>query len=51
MDNKNYSAPLKLRDIHITDDFWKKDIELVRTEVIPYQWDAINDPLAGADPS
>ncbi len=51
MDNKNYSAPLKLRDIHITDDFWKKEIELVRTEVIPYQWDAINDRVEGAEPS
>ncbi len=51
MDNKNYSRPLSLRSMQITDTFWKKEMELVRTEVIPYQWDALNDNVEGAAPS
>ena len=38
MNQKKYSTPLSLRDIQVTDDFWKNEMELVRTEVIPYQW-------------
>ncbi|MCR5596052.1 MAG: glycoside hydrolase family 127 protein [Lachnospiraceae bacterium] len=51
MNKYEYSTPLEIRDIHITDDFWKREIELVRTEVIPYQWEAINDRVEGATPS
>lgn len=45
------SKPLSLRDIKIKDDFWTKEMELVRKEVIPYQWDALNDNVEGAAPS
>ncbi|SCY42498.1 hypothetical protein SAMN02910292_01680 [Lachnospiraceae bacterium XBB2008] len=51
MEKNKISAPLSLRSMKITDDFWKKEIELVRTEVIPYQWEAINDRVEGASPS
>ena len=51
MKTKNGSGFRKLRDIRVTDDFWKKEMELVRTEVIPYQWDALNDNVPGAAPS
>lgn len=51
MDQKKFSDPLSLRAIKVTDDFWKKEMELVRTEVIPYQWDALNDNVPGAAPS
>lgn len=51
MDATKFSDPLCLRDIKVTDDFWKKEMELVRTEVIPYQWNALNDNVAGAAPS
>ncbi|MDO4292763.1 MAG: glycoside hydrolase family 127 protein [Eubacteriales bacterium] len=51
MDNKLFSRPLSLRDIRVTDDFWKNEMELVRTEVIPYQWEALNDRVEGAAPS
>ena len=51
MDQKNYTNPLKLRNIKITDGFWKKEMELVRNEIIPYQWDALNDRVEGAEPS
>lgn len=51
MDTKKFSDPLSLREIKVTDNFWKKEMELVRTEVIPYQWDALNDNVPGAAPS
>ena len=51
MNKKEYSRPLSLRSMQITDAFWKKEMELVRTEVIPYQWDALNDNVEGAAPS
>lgn len=51
MNRNNFSTPLSLRDVKITDAFWKKEMELVRTEVIPYEWDALNDRVEGATPS
>ena len=45
MDRKNFSRPLSLRSVQITDDFWKKEMELVRTQMLPYQWDALNDQV------
>ncbi|MCD8348850.1 MAG: glycoside hydrolase family 127 protein [Lachnospiraceae bacterium] len=51
MDWSMHNSPLSLRDIQVTDDFWKKEMELVRTEVIPYQWAALNDQVEGAAPS
>lgn len=51
MNEKNYSSPVGLRNIHVSDPFWKQEMELVRTEVIPYQWDALNDRVEGAAPS
>jgi len=40
-----------LDQVHITDEFWQTEQELVRTEVIPYQWEALNDRVPGASPS
>ena len=51
MDKMLYSRPMSLREIQITDDFWKEEMELVRKEVIPYQWEALNDRVEGAAPS
>ena len=51
MDQKNFSKPLSLAKVQVTDAFWKKEMELVRTEVIPYQWNALNDNVPGAAPS
>ncbi|AOZ95410.1 glycoside hydrolase GH127 family [Butyrivibrio hungatei] len=48
---KNISKPINLRKVHIDDPFWKSEMELVRNEVIPYQWKAINDEVEGAEPS
>lgn len=42
---------MDLNQIRITDPFWKEEQELVRREVIPYQWEALNDRIPGATPS
>ena len=51
MNQQFFSTPVSLRQTAVTDDFWNRAIELVRKEVIPYQWDAINDRVPGAAPS
>ena len=38
-----YSKPVLNKNVEITDDFWKRKIELIRRVVIPYQWNALND--------
>ncbi len=37
--------------VKLTSGFWKDKCELVRKEVIPYQWRALNDEIADASPS
>lgn len=51
MDSKKFSTPMDLRQIRVSDEFWHREQELVRTEVIPYQWDALNDRIPDAEPS
>lgn len=51
MDKSMYSRPLSLKEMEITDGFWKKEMELIRKEVIPYQWEALNDRIPDAAPS
>lgn len=43
--------PLDLKQIQVTDAFWHREQELVRTEVIPYQWEALNDRVEGRPPA
>ena len=45
------SKPLPLSKIQITDAFWKREQELIRSAVLPYQWEALNDRIEGAAPS
>ena len=45
------SRPVSLRRIKIEDPFWKQEMELVRKEVIPYQWETLNDRVPEASPS
>ncbi|MCI5639544.1 MAG: glycoside hydrolase family 127 protein, partial [Lachnospiraceae bacterium] len=45
------STPLELKDVIISGGFWKNKMEVVRTEVIPYQWKALNDTIEEAEPS
>lgn len=51
MNQKDYSTPLGLKNIQVNDEFWHREQELVRTQVIPYQWDALNDRIQDAAPS
>lgn len=41
----------KSNKVNINDPFWDSYTELVRTTVIPYQWEALNDRIEGAEPS
>lgn len=49
MRKRLFSVPLK--EIHIQDTFWNRYTHLVKDAVIPYQWNAINDRIPGAEPS
>lgn len=51
MDSRNFSKPVSLKRIRLEDSFWKPEMELVRTEVIPYQWETLNDRVPDAAPS
>ena len=51
MDTLNQNTPLSIRDITINDNFWTPFMERIRTRVIPYQWDPLNDKIPGAEPS
>ena len=51
MDKTMQSRPLPLRAVRVTDSFWQREMDLGRTEVIPYQWEALNDRVPGAAPS
>lgn len=51
MDHNKFSNHIALNNISIKDDFWSSKLELVRKEVIPYQYKALNDMIEGADKS
>lgn len=51
MKEEKFSNGLPLTNIQVTDPFFKQLMEVVRTEVIPYQWEALNDRVEGAVPS
>ena len=51
MEQKRFSTPVAVTDVTVTDAFWQREMELVRREVIPYQWDALNDRVPDAEPS
>jgi len=51
MNKQNFSKPLAFENVQITDGFWKRNMELVRKEVIPYQWETLNDRVPDAAPS
>lgn len=42
---------MSLKDVDIQDHFWSEYIRLVREVVVPYQWEALNDRVPGAEPS
>ncbi|MUT67169.1 glycoside hydrolase family 127 protein [Paenibacillus sp. NEAU-GSW1] len=42
---------IPLKNVAINDHFWNYYINLVRNVVVPYQWEALNDRVEGAEPS
>ena len=51
MGNTQTSEFLPLNTVTINDSFWSPFMERIRTKVIPYQWEALNDRIPGAEPS
>ena len=51
MNNELYTAPIQAGLYQIDDPFWSRKRETVRTQMIPYQWRALNDQVEGAAPS
>ncbi|WP_054028434.1 glycoside hydrolase family 127 protein [Bacillus sp. FJAT-28004] len=49
--SKDHATPVSLKQVNIQDSFWNYYINLVRDVVVPYQWDAINDRVEGAERS
>ncbi|SER90789.1 hypothetical protein SAMN04487944_112103 [Gracilibacillus ureilyticus] len=43
--------PVSHKNVKINDSFWNPWKGLVKESIIPYQWDALNDRIPGADPS
>jgi len=44
-------TPIAVKDYRVSDAFWKSKMEIVRTEMIPYQWKVLNDQLKDTIPS
>ena len=51
MKHKRKHSLLPLHKVKINDNFWSKYIKLIHDEVIPYQWEALNDRIEDAEPS
>lgn len=45
------SERVALNRVRIRDEFWSYYIKLVKDVVVPYQWEALNDRVEGAEPS
>jgi len=42
---------IDLKKIKIEDSFWSKHVDLVKSSIIPYQWEAMNDRIEDTEPS
>ena len=51
MNENLHAVSLPLKEAAITGRFWHDFMEKARTQVIPYQWEALNDRIPGAEPS
>ena len=51
MNRNDFTHPLPLRSVRVTDGFWGSYQRRVLDKVIPYQWEALNDRVHGADKS
>ena len=41
----------QIRSVQLRSGFWRRVVDLVQKEVIPYQWEILNDRVEGAAPS
>lgn len=51
MNSALFSKHIDLKNIAINDLFWSREAQLVRQEVIPYQYEALHDRIEGAEKS
>ena len=51
MNTHGFTQHIPLNNIEITDSFWLYETELVRKEVIPYQYEALHDRIPEAEKS
>lgn len=48
MNKSEFSKHIELKNTHTDDDFWSDVQNTVRKNVIPYQYEALNDNIHGA---
>ncbi len=51
MERKKFASPVGGDQYKVTDGFYSRLRNVVRDKVIPYQWEALNDRVSGADRS
>jgi DUF1680 family protein len=51
MDLLKHTEFINLKNIIVNDSFWGPFMDRIRTNVIPYQWEALNDCIPGVEPS
>lgn len=51
MNKENDTKTIPMTNVSVSDTFWSNYMELVRTKMIPYQWEALNDRIPDAEPS
>lgn len=48
---RKHMEAVSLKQVTIHDSFWAAREQIVAKTVVPYQWDALNDAIPGAEPS
>lgn len=51
LDREKFTEELGVAAVHVSDRFWSRRMEQVRTKVLPYEWEALNDRIPGASTS
>ena len=51
MNLNNFSNPLHLNNVKVNDNYFNEYLNLIKTVVIPYQYNALNDLIPGAPKS
>ena len=49
--DKRLTIPVPISQMHVTDSFFAKRMDVIRTHMLPYQWEALNDRLPDTEPS